>query len=183
VSNRYCSYSYATVDGVTLTAGMWNGAFAAMLAGFDAVQADVDGDKANQVRYSGLTANYNAAGYRITGAGNGVNPQDYVTMAQLTATAFSPALPTQSGNAGRAVRTTGASAYWATDSASAQTMAYNGNGQLTGITETVDGYSKSTSYTYNSDGTLNTEAITMHGVTRTRTYSYSNGQLTGSTEV
>ena len=40
VSNRYCSYSYATVDGVTLTAGMWNGAFAAMLAGFDAVQAD-----------------------------------------------------------------------------------------------------------------------------------------------
>ena len=43
----------------------------------------MDGDKANQVRYSGLTANYNAAGYRITGAGNGVNPQDYVTMAQL----------------------------------------------------------------------------------------------------
>ena len=55
--------------------------------------------------------------------------------------------------------------------------------RLTGIIETVDGYSKSTSITYNSDGTLNTEAITMHGVTRTRTYSYSNGQLTGSTEV
>ena len=183
MSNRYCSYSYATVDGVTLTAAMWNGAFAAMLAGFDAVQADVDGDKANQVRYSGLTANYNAAGFRVTGAGNAVNPQDYVTLAQLTATAFSPALPTQSGNAGRAVRTTGTSAYWATDSASAQVMTYNGSGQLTGISETVDGYPRTTTLTYNADGTVNTEAVTWHGVTRTRTFSYSNGQCTGSTEV
>ena len=183
MSNRYCSYSYATVDGVTLTAAMWNGAFAAMLAGFDAVQADVDGDKANQVRYSGLTANYNAAGFRVTGAGNAVNPQDYVTLAQLTATAFSPALPTQSGNAGRAVRTTGTSAYWATDSASSVSYSYNGSGQVTGITETVDGYPRTTTLTYNVDGTVNTEAVTWHGVTRTRTFSYSNGQCTGSTEV
>lgn len=183
MSNRYCNYSYATADGVTLTAGMWNGVFAAMLAGFDAVQADIDTDKANQLRYSGLTGHYNAAGYRITGAGNAVNPQDYVTLAQLTSAGLSSALPVFATYAGRSIRNNGTLVYWATDSASSQTMAYNGSGQLTGITETVDGYSKSTTYTYNADGTVNTEAITMHGVTRTRTYSYSNGQVTGSTEV
>lgn len=190
MSNRYCNYSYATADGVTLTAGMWNGVFAAMLAGFDAVQTDVDlvrseavADHANQARYGGMTANLNAAGYRVTGAGNAVNPQDYVTLAQLTSAGLSSALPVFATYAGRSIRNNGTLVYWATDSASAQTMAYNGSGQLTGITETVDGYSKSTTYTYNADGTVNTEAITMHGVTRTRTYSYSSGQVTGSTEV
>lgn len=67
--------------------------------------------------------------------------------------------------------------------ASAQSATYNGSGQLTGITETVDGYTRSTTLTYNSDGTLNTEAITYRGVTKTRTHSYSSGQWSGSTEV
>ena len=183
MSNRYCSYSYATVDGVTLTAAMWNGAFAAMLAGFDAVQADVDGDKANQVRYSGLTSNYNAAGYRITGAGNGVNPQDYVTLAQLSAASLAASLPAYAAYAGRNIRNTGSAVFWASDSPSSVSYSYNGSGQVTGITETVDGYPRTTTLTYNSDGTVNTEAVTWHGVTRTRTYSYSNGQCTGSTEV
>lgn len=113
----------------------------------------------------------------------GDNSTKAASTAYVDQRAFSTALPIQAGNNGRAIRTTGALAYWATDSASSQTMAYNGSGQLTGITETVDGYSKSTAYTYNTDGTVNTEAITMHGVTRTRTYSYSSGQVTGSTEV
>lgn len=67
--------------------------------------------------------------------------------------------------------------------ASAQSATYNGSGQLTGITETVDGYTRSTTLTYNSDGTLNTEAITYRGVTKTRTHSYSSSQWSGSTEV
>lgn len=183
MSNRYCSYSYATVDGVTLTASMWNGAFAAMLAGFDAVQTDVDGDKANQLRYSGLTGHYNAAGYRITGAGNAVNPQDYVTLAQLTAASLSASLPAYAPYAGRNIRNTGATVFWASDSPSGQTATYNGNGQLTGLSETVDGYARIRVYTYNADGTVNTETVTWHGVTRIRTHSYTNGQWAGSTEV
>lgn len=183
MSNRYCNYSYSLTDGSLLTATVWNNVFASLIAGFDAVQSDIDTDKTNQVRYSGITGNLPAVGFRITGAGNAVNPQDYVTLAQLTAASMSAALPAYGAFAGRTIRNTGSLVYWATDSASAQTMAYNGIGQLTGITETVDGYSRTTAYTYNTDGTVNTEAITWQGITRTRTYSYTNGQVTGSTEV
>ena len=83
----------------------------------------------------------------------------------------------------RNIRTTGSTVFWASDSPSAVSYTYNGSGQVTGVSETVDGYPRTTAYTYNSDGTVNTEAVTWHGVTRTRTYSYSNGQCTGSTEV
>lgn len=114
---------------------------------------------------------------------SGDNSTKIATTAYVDQRAFSTALPSQATNNGKAIRTNGTTAFWASDSASSQTIAYNGSGQLTGITETVDGYSKSTTYTYNADGTVNTEAITMHGVTRTRTYSYSSGQVTGSTEV
>lgn len=183
MSNRYCNYSYALADGALLTSGVWNGVFASLIAGFDAVQADVDVDKANQARYSGLTGNLPAAGYRITGAGNAVNPQDYVTLAQLTSASMSAALPVYGAYAGRSIRNNGAIVFWASDSPSAQTPTYNGNGQLTGLTETVDGYSRTTAYTYNADGTVATEAVTWHGVTRTRTHSYSAGQWTGSTEI
>jgi len=113
----------------------------------------------------------------------GDNSTKIATTAYVDQRAFSTALPSQTANPGRSIRTNGTTAYWATDSASSQTMAYNGNGQLTGITETVDGYSRTAAYTYNVDGTINTEAITWQGVTRTRTYSYSSGQVTGSTEV
>ena len=181
--SRYWSYSYSVTTGQTLTQSVWNSCFASIDAAFAAVVADVDGDKANQVRYTGLTGNYNAAGYRITGAGDAVNSQDYVTLAQLTAAGLSSALPVFATYAGRSIRNNGTLVYWATDSASSQTMAYNGSGQVTGISETVDGYPRTTTLTYNADGTVNTEAVTWHGVTRTRTYSYSNGQCTGSTEV
>ena len=188
--SRYISYSYSLVDGVTLTASIWNGVFAAVMAGFDAVQTDVDAvrseanaDKANQVRYAGLTGNLPAAGYRVTGAGNAVNPQDYVTLAQLTAASMSSALPAYAGFAGRNIRNTGSTVFWASDSPSGQTATYNGNGQLTGLSETVDGYARTSAYTYNADGTVNTETVTWHGVTRIRTHSYTNGQWTGSTEV
>ena len=188
--SRYISYSYTLVDGVTLTASIWNGVFSAIWGAFDTVQSDVDAvraeanaDKANQLRYSGLTANYNAAGYRVTGAANAINAQDYVTLAQLTAASMSSTLPSYSGFAGRSIRTTGSTVFWASDSPSAVSYTYNGSGQVTGITETVDGYQRTTTLTYNADGTVNTEAVTWHGVTRTRTFSYSNGQCTGSTEV
>ena len=113
MSNRYCSYSYATVDGVTLTAAMWNGAFAAMLAGFDAVQADVDGDKTNQVRYSGLTANLPLAGYRITDAPSvPQSSSELVSKAYVDSLAISGLGPTQAGHAGGLVTTNGTTASW-----------------------------------------------------------------------
>jgi YD repeat-containing protein len=114
---------------------------------------------------------------------SGDNSTKIATTAYVDQRAFSTALPIQATNNGKAIRTNGTTAFWASDSASSQTMAYNGNGQLTGITETVDGYSKSTTYTYNADGTVNTETVTWHGVTRIRTHNYTNGQWTGSTEV
>jgi len=181
--SRYWSYSYTVTTGTTLTQSVWNNIFASIDSAFSSVVADVDGDKANQVRYSGLTSNYNAAGYRITGAGNGVNPQDYVTLAQLSAASLAASLPAYAAYAGRNIRNTGSTVFWASDSPSSVSYSYNGSGQVTGITETVDGYPRTTTLTYNSDGTVNTEAVTWHGVTRTRTYSYSNGQCTGSTEV
>lgn len=113
MSNRYCSYSYATVDGVTLTADMWNGAFAAMLAGFDAVQADIDADKSNQLRYPGLTANLTIAGYRITGAPLvPLAADELISKAYADSLAISGIGPTQVGHAGGLTTTNGTTASW-----------------------------------------------------------------------
>lgn len=51
-------------------------------------------------------------GNKITGAGDPVDAQDLVTKAVLTATAFSSALPSQTGNAGKFVTTDGSNASW-----------------------------------------------------------------------
>lgn len=57
-------------------------------------------------------ANIDMNGFRVTDAADGVDPQDLVTRAQLTAAAFSPALPSQTGNAGKFVFTNGSTASW-----------------------------------------------------------------------
>lgn len=69
------------------------------------------------------------------------------------------------------------------DHASSVTYSYNASSQLTGVSETVDGLSRSTTLTYNADGSVNTVAVTFDGSTKTRTFAYSAGQCTGSTEV
>lgn len=53
-------------------------------------------------------------GYRVINAGDAIEAQDLVTRAQLTATAFDTALPSQSGNAGKFVTTDGTNAGWVT---------------------------------------------------------------------
>lgn len=156
-------------------------------AAYGSLHARIAGEvaalNASKVNTSGLTGDLSAGGYRITGAGNAVNSQDYVTLAQLTAASMSAALPAYAPYAGRNIRNTGATVFWASDSPSGQTATYNGNGQLTGLSETVDGYARTSAYTYNADGTVNTETVTWHGVTRVRTHNYTNGLWTGSTEV
>ncbi len=71
---------------------------------------------ANFARYlqagAGLTQNLPANGYRITGLGEPTASGDAVTKGYADGLAFSAALPAQSGNAGRVVRTDGTTASW-----------------------------------------------------------------------
>lgn len=72
---------------------------------------------ANFARYiraaAGLQAALNANGYKITGAADGTADTDYVTVRQLVAAVFSPALPGQAGNARKFTKTNGVAAGWA----------------------------------------------------------------------
>ena len=58
------------------------------------------------------SGNVDFEGGRAVNAANGVDPTDLVTRQQLDATAFSPALPGQTGNAGKFVTTDGTTASW-----------------------------------------------------------------------
>jgi hypothetical protein len=60
-----------------------------------------------------INGDIDADGGKIINAANGTDPQDLVTKAQLDATAFAPALPGQTGNAGRFITTDGTNASWA----------------------------------------------------------------------
>lgn len=72
---------------------------------------------ANFARYvqavAGLTAVLQANGYKVTGAADGTADTDYVTLRQLVATAFAPALPGQTGHARQFTKTNGTAAAWA----------------------------------------------------------------------
>jgi hypothetical protein len=59
-----------------------------------------------------INGDIDADGGKIINAANGTDPQDLVTKAQLDATAFAPALPGQTGNAGRFITTDGTNASW-----------------------------------------------------------------------
>ena len=111
--SRYWSYSYTVATGQTLTQSVWNNCFASIDSAFAAVVVDVDGDKANQVRYSGLTGNLPAAGFRITGApATPISSSELVSKAYVDSLAISGIGPTQAGHAGGIATTDGTTASW-----------------------------------------------------------------------
>ena len=70
---------------------------------------------------------------------------------------------------------------WTKSPDSIDSITYSGD-NVTAISETVDGLTRSTSITYNGNGTVDTVTITYDGVTRTETYSYDGaGNVTGMT--
>lgn len=64
-----------------------------IVAELDAVRGASPNLAAATVRYAGLVANLTMAGFRATGAGNAVDPQDLVTYAQLVSATFSATVP------------------------------------------------------------------------------------------
>jgi hypothetical protein len=76
-------------------------------------QASLAANFARYIRAAvGLQAVLQANGFKVTGAADGTAATDYVTLQQLTAAVFSPALPGQAGNARKVIRTDGTSASW-----------------------------------------------------------------------
>lgn len=68
----------------------------------------------------------------------------------------------------------------ATARPSASTVTYDGNGRVSGITETLPQGVRSTVLTYNAAGRVNTVAETLAGKTRTTTYAYDGaGRVSG----
>ena len=68
----------------------------------------------------------------------------------------------------------------ATARPSAATVTYDGNGRVSGITETLPQGVRSTVLTYNAVGRVNTVAETLAGKTRTTTYAYDGaGRVSG----
>lgn len=87
-----------------------NALFDGVSSGFATVDTQITGklDKAGGT----MTGPIAMGGNKVTGAGDPTSPQDLVTLAKLTATAFSSALPSQTGNGGKFVTTDGTSASW-----------------------------------------------------------------------
>jgi YD repeat-containing protein len=68
----------------------------------------------------------------------------------------------------------------ATARPSAPTVTYDGNGRVSGITETLPQGVRATVLTYNAAGRVNTVAETLAGKTRTTTYAYDGaGRVSG----
>jgi hypothetical protein len=63
----------------------------------------------------------------------------------------------------------------------ASTLAYNGAGQLSTVTDTVNGVARVTTMTYNPDSTLQKTVAVMGTLTRTETLTYTAGVLTSTT--
>lgn len=66
---------------------------------------------------------------------------------------------------------------------SAASYTYDGEGRLSGLTETVAGLTRTMTIAYNPDGTVATVTTVYNGITRVETYAYSGGNLTGMTAV
>lgn len=67
----------------------------------------------------------------------------------------------------------------ATARPSASTVTYDGNGRVSGITETLPQGVRATVLTYNAAGRVNTVAETLAGKTRTTTYAYDGAGRVG----
>lgn len=68
----------------------------------------------------------------------------------------------------------------ATARPSASTVTYDGNGRVSGFTETLPQGERATVLTYNAAGRVNTVAETLAGKTRTTTYAYDGaGRVSG----
>lgn len=68
----------------------------------------------------------------------------------------------------------------ATAKPSASTVTYDGNGRVSGITETLPQGERATVLTYTAAGRVNTVAETLAGKTRTTTYAYDGaGRVSG----
>lgn len=63
------------------------------------------------------------------------------------------------------------------ESADDSSITFNDDDQVSQITETVGGDTRTTDYTYNDDGTVDTVTITFRGVERVETYSYDDDGL------
>jgi len=62
--------------------------------------------------FAAMTGNVDVGGHLFKNAADAVDPQDYVTLQQLLNASFAGTLPGQPGNAGKLLRTNGASASW-----------------------------------------------------------------------
>lgn len=62
--------------------------------------------------YAPAVASLDMGGHRVINAADGNADGDYVTVRQLNAAVFSPALPAQTSQAGKVIRTDGGSASW-----------------------------------------------------------------------
>lgn len=93
------------------------------------------------------------------------------------------ALPAQTGNAGRFLRTDGTEVSWAIPSSGggggaaiepdAITFSYNADGNIASQTETFGIDERVTQYYYNAAGSVTSVVSTYLGVTRTETYTYN----------
>jgi len=102
-----------------------------------------------------------------------------------------PGFPDATGNAGRVLSNDGTSPLWTypyfpTAGTSQLTINRDGDGNLTGVTGTVDGEPMTITLNRGTDGTLESVQTVFNGVTRTDTLARDgNGNLTGinSTEI
>ena len=130
MTNRFYNNSFVAVPETLIRSASSINQYESVELGFTTLQAELDlywteianarqGQAsllANFARYlqasAGLTQNLPANGYRITGLGAPTASGDAATKGYVDASAFASALPAQSGNAGRVVRTDGATATW-----------------------------------------------------------------------
>ena len=133
------------------------------------------------------TGAHNMTGATVTAAtqATGDASTKIATTAFVAATSLVSALPGQAGNSGKVITTDGTTAGWVnpvfpTAGPSAVTLTRDGSGNLTGMSETIDGDTASTTLTRTS-GRLTSVATTFRGVTRTQSLSYTGDVLTSIT--
>lgn len=133
------------------------------------------------------TGTHNLTGATVTAATQtaGDASDKVATTAFVTAATLTSTLPGQSGNAGKVISTDGTNAGWInpvfpTAGPSSMTLTRDGSGNLTGLSETIDGDTATTTLT-RSGGRLSSVATTFRGVTRTQSLSYTGDVLTSIT--
>jgi len=134
------------------------------------------------VKTAGLGANLPANGYRLTGAGNAVNPQDYVTLADaqalLVAGGSVGAVPITGLGLGTALKgqyfmVGAAGNVAAIDGPTAVAFTYDTSLRPLTVTETLPGGSRVSTYAYLANGAVNTITVVFGGRTVTHTHNYN----------